>query len=151
MNHAVVVDASVAVKRLLDEEFTAQTRVLFDDNLGTGTRIVAPHLLISEVANALYQRTRTSVRTRKISDKEAERALAVFSRLPIALVSPADLHAEAIIFARTHGLSNIYDSLYIVLARKADAPLWTDDRKLLQSLGSATPWVRWIGDYRTPQ
>ncbi len=53
MNHAVVLDASVAVKRLLEEEFTAQARALFDDSLGTGTRIVAPHLLISEVANAL--------------------------------------------------------------------------------------------------
>lgn len=35
----------------------------------------------------------------------------------------------------------------IVLAEMLEAKLWTDDRRLINSVGEATPWVRWIGDY----
>ena len=61
MNHAVVVDASVAVKWVLDEEFTEQARNLLRDSVRQP--IVAPPHLTSEVTNALYQPTATHHRS----------------------------------------------------------------------------------------
>ena len=49
--------------------------------------------------------------------------------------------------ARAHGLGAIYDALYVVLAQRLDAELWTTDRNLINAVGRAAPWVRWIGDY----
>ena len=63
------------------------------------------------------------------------------------MLSPPDLPQEAYAFAKRHRLGAIYDSLYVVLARDLGAVLWTDDQSLLNALGSAAPWVRWLGDY----
>lgn len=45
MNHAVVVDASVPIKRVLLEEFTEQGRALFASCLQARRPILAPHYL----------------------------------------------------------------------------------------------------------
>ena len=82
-----------------------------------------------------------------MSDAEAEQALVRFLRFPIALLTPADLYQQAFAFARTHNLTNIYDSLYVVLAQTLGTELWTDDQALLRALGAAAPWVRSIRDY----
>ena len=43
--------------------------------------------------------------------------------------------------------SSDYDSLYVVLAQLLNVELWTADQRLLQMIGAAAPWVRFIGDY----
>lgn len=150
MNHAVVVDASVAIKRVLSEEFTEQSRALFSSSLDARRPVLAPPHLKSEVTNGFYQRLRTTVATRRITEAEADRALAAFLSLPITILAPEDLYLRAFVFAKTHRLSNIYDSLYVVLAHMTNTELWTGDRRLLNSLGTAAPWVRFIGDYGQP-
>jgi predicted nucleic acid-binding protein len=72
MNQTVVVDASVAVKWVLDEEFTQQARHLLRDSVRLP--ILAPAHLTSEVTNALYQRVRTTDPTKHISAAEAQEA-----------------------------------------------------------------------------
>jgi predicted nucleic acid-binding protein len=145
MNHAVVVDATVAIKRVLSEEFTEQSRTLFSSSLRDRRPVLAPPHLKSEVTNALYQRLRTTIEARRITEAEADSALAAFLCLPITLLAPEDLRAFA--FAKTHRLPSIYDSLYIVLAEITNTELWTADRRLLNSIGTAVTWVRFIGDY----
>lgn len=147
MNHAVVVDATVAIKRVLAEEFTEQSRSLFSSSLRNRRPILAPPHLRSEVTNALYQRLRTTVADRRITEAEADSALAAFLRLPITLLAPEDLYVRAFAFAKIHRLPSIYDSLYIVLAETTNTELWTADRRLLNSIGTTATWVRFIGDY----
>ena len=147
MNHAVVVDASVAIKRVLSEEFTEQGQALFDNCLTAHRPMLAPPLLPGEITNALNQRVRTTVGARRITEDEANRALAAFLRLPITLSSPPGLYPRALAFARTHGLPSAYDSIYVVLAQMTNAELWTADQRLLRAVSSAAPWVRWIGDF----
>jgi predicted nucleic acid-binding protein len=150
MNQAVVVDASVALKRVLAEEFTEESRSLFAKSLQDRRPVVAPPLLPSEVGNALYQRLRTSVASRRLTDAEADGALAAFLHLPITLLAPDDLYPSAFAFAKTHHLPSVYDSVYVVLAQLLQTELWTADQRLVHAVAPSAPWVRWIGDYPQP-
>ena len=100
--------------------------------------------MASEVANAIYQRLRRN----DLTEAEADQALNEFLHLPINLFATPELYERAFLFAKTHGITNIYDSLYVVLADTLDAELWTDDRRFLRAIDA--PWVRWIGDYQLP-
>lgn len=44
-------------------------------------------------------------------------------------------------------LPTIYDAIYVVVAQELQIPLWTDDRRLLNALGTDFPTVCWIGRY----
>jgi predicted nucleic acid-binding protein len=142
---SAVVDASVILKRLISEDYSRQARAMVDDNFSQGQPLFAPPLLASEIANALYQRTRRQSNT--ISISSAERALSLFLRLPIIQIAPVDLYTRATTFARTHGLRATYDSQYVVLADILHLQLWTADERLVQALSASAPWVKWIGDY----
>ena len=80
--YAVVVDASVADKWVLNEEFTSQSRDLLTHTLRERIPVIAPPHLRSEVANALFQRTRRRSKEARITEALAESALAEFLRFP---------------------------------------------------------------------
>jgi predicted nucleic acid-binding protein len=138
-----VVDASVAVKLVLDEPLSEQAHRLYAASVRRGRRLLAPSLLPNEVTNAIYRRLRRG----DLSEASADDAIARFARSRFQLLAPADLAQKAYAFAKRHQLGAIYDSLHVVLARDLGADLWTDDRTLLNGLAAAAPWVRWIGDY----
>ena len=73
--------------------------------------------------------------------------MTTFLAYPIELVWVADLYEQAFRLAGRHRLPSVYDGLYVVLAQLLHTELWTADERLLTSLGTAAPWVRWIGDY----
>lgn len=148
MNHAVVVDASVAVKWVLTvEELSGHAQTLLEQSLRSRQPILVPSHLPSEVASALYQRTRTREPRRHITEEEAQEALLKFLEYPIELLTTPELYQRAFVFAKNNHLPSMYDSLYVVAAQMVDAELWTADRRLINGLGTAAPWVRWIGDY----
>jgi len=142
----LVIDASVAFKWVVDEAYTEQARTLLADAISGGVPLLGPPHLPSEVANALY---RCGLRTgpNAISSQDAEAALTDFLSFPIRLADPHPLYLDAFHFAQAHQLSSLYDAAYVVLAQAVGVELWTDDQRLLQSLGANAPWVRWIGDY----
>ncbi len=150
MKHAVAVDASVAAKWVLEEEFSDRARALLATSLRSHRPLIGPPHLLSEVVNVLYQRLRTRDIRRHITESEAEQALAQFLHYPLRIIAPAEIYTQAFAFARQHHLENIYDSLYVVLAQREEVELWTDDRTLLRSTASVAPWVRWIADYPLP-
>ncbi|MBI4505055.1 MAG: type II toxin-antitoxin system VapC family toxin [Chloroflexi bacterium] len=147
MNDPVVVDASVAMKWLVLEEFTEHAQALLDDVQCAEQVLLAPPHFHSEVLNALFQR----VRRGDMTAAKADEALAYFLDVPIRAHGEEVLYAPAFAFARSHGLRSVHDSLYVVLAQMVGADLWTDDRTLLKSVGTAAPWVRWIGAYAPPR
>jgi predicted nucleic acid-binding protein len=145
VNASVVMDASAAIKLVVDEEFSEQARTLLRDSAASA--IVGPPALFSEVANTLHQRTRRQDPATHISPAEADAALDRFMALGLRLVVSDTIYRRAFDFARQHGLPNIYDTLYVVLAQELDTELWTDDRRLLDRVRMSAPWVRWIADY----
>lgn len=147
MNQAIVVDASVAVKWLLDEDLTDKARALLANARDARVPLLGPPHLPIEVTNTIHQR----FRRKDITEAEADEALTKFLVLPLRLLGPAHLYRRALTFVREHRLGDTYDSLYVVLAEILDSELWTDDRALLKAVGSVAPWVRWIGDYVPPK
>jgi predicted nucleic acid-binding protein len=145
MNHLVVVDASVVVKVVLEEEFTDRARALIQDSRRDRRLLFGPPRLQSEVINAIYQYLRRG----QITLEEAEQIVRQSIQLPIQLYASPELYEEAFTFAHANHLTNTYDSQYVVLAKMLDAELWTADERLLNSVRADAPWVRWIGDYPT--
>jgi predicted nucleic acid-binding protein len=119
---AVVVDASVALKWLVEEEGSAAAVRLLD-----GPVLLAPALIHVEVANALWRMARAG----RLSAGDAADALALFGRLPLRRrVEDRDLAPEALRLARLLD-HPVYDCLYLALAVDAAAPVITADRRFV--------------------
>lgn len=145
----IVVDANVAVKWVIDEDFTNEARTLLQDSRTQQRPLVGPPLLTTEVVSIIYQRLRSRAPERHLAAEEAQRALQEFLAIPMQLLAPEDLYQRAFNLA-WDGLTNTYDSLYVALAQMLGVEMWTDDQNLLRALGSSAPWVRSIRDYPRP-
>lgn len=134
-----VVDASVIVKTIVDQELTANARsavVSFD--------LAAPALLAAETASALLK----YVRARCLSSTDALAALETIGRHAIDF-HPIDDALTRDAFAIADALSHsVYDCYYLSLARSLKAPLITADRKLLRRAMTANFEVIGLGDIR---
>ena len=147
MKYALVVDASLAVTWVISEAGRDRALKLWTD-AARARRVVraAPHFP-GEVANAIYQRVRSTDPAKHLDFADAEAALGHFLTYAVALSNPPERIRESFDFAHTHSLVGVYDALYVVLARLLDAELWTADARLVTQLGGSTPWVRPLRDY----
>lgn len=140
----ICLDASVAVKLVLDEELSDRARALVSATLRDRELIVAPPLLPIEITNTLLKHTRAPG---GFSVGEAERQLDRFFELPLEIRNPNGLHRQALSLAHAFGLPAAYDAHYVALAETLSCDLWTDDRRLLRTLAGRLPFVRPISDY----
>ena len=102
----IVVDASVVIKWLFDED-GSQTALA----LRKGHRLVAPDLLIAECANILWKK----VRCGELSDKEADLAARLLERSDVDLFPMRGLMRSTI--EKAARLSHPeYDCFYLTLA-----------------------------------
>lgn len=142
MSEFVVVDASLAVKWLLEEEYsdraTALT-LLWDEQ---GIQPIAPFLLPFEVANALHRRV---VR----GEMEVEAAAGLMQDLMavgVALTETPELHRRALELASQLRQGAAYDAHYLALAESLDCELWTADQRFYRAASQGIGNVRWIGE-----
>ncbi|MGH2615049.1 MAG: type II toxin-antitoxin system VapC family toxin [Thermomicrobiales bacterium] len=143
----ICVDASVAIKWLLEEDLSDQATALYDDAVQADVPIIAPPLLPLEVTNVLRQRMRGQG---GISLLRATEHLDTFLALSIAYRNPSGLHRQALTLAAAHDLPAAYDAHYLALAEHVDCEFWTDDQRLLRQVGSKLPYVRSLRNYRSP-
>src|SRR5690242_15205301 len=95
MHHAIVVDASVAVKWVIDEPFTDQALKLWEDCANDRRPVFsAPHFP-GEVVNAVFQRVRTADAAKHIDFADAETFVRTFLDYPVQLAHPPSLYQEA--------------------------------------------------------
>jgi len=139
----LVIDAAVAVKLVLPEEFSSRAQDLIEAAFDAGRRVIGPPLLTVEVANAIY----TQRRNDEISGGEADAAMSAFLRLGIESVAPAGLDRAAFAFTRAHRLRSVHASYYLALSQMLSTQLWTADRTLFKNASAIAPWVCWIGDF----
>ena len=134
-----VVDASVAVKWFVEEEFTRQALRVIEDYESQYVDIRSMQLMPFEVLNALRYNP-------ELGETEIEKAADALSRLRIALYPVlGDLKELCMKAAFKHGLS-VYDASYLSLSRLLNSNLYTADERLIaKTKGEGT--VRHIREY----
>jgi len=115
----VIVDASVALKWVLEEDGSDAARRLADDEL-----MVAPELLLTECANAL----RTKVRFGQLDPALSTACLVAIQAMPSRL-TPIRSHIAAAHAIALEIDRSAYDSLYLAVALAERATLVTADAR----------------------
>ena len=116
-----VVDASVAVKWLVEEDHSDEATSLID----SGSRLVAPALLFAEATNALWA---IHQRGEMSADDMAE-AVDTLRAAPVALPTPMpDLAPAASRLGADLG-HPVYDCFYLALAIQTQYPVVTADKR----------------------
>ncbi len=123
----IVVDASVALKWVLDEPGSADALAVLDMDV-----LHAPDFLLVEVANVFWAKQRRGI----ISRAAADAAFDAIAAVPIALAPTGELTAPARSLAFALDLT-VYDALYAALAQRYDCPLATADRPLADAMNAS--------------
>ena len=138
MSEFVVVDASLAIKWLIEEEDSPLAQSILRIWERQNLRIVAPFFMPFEVANVVYRHVMTGSLT-------LERAKFLITNLlvdRIELRHEWHLHSRAIELATQLNQGAAYDSHYLALAEQLDCELWTADAKFFRASNSVTQRVR---------
>jgi predicted nucleic acid-binding protein len=138
---AYVVDASVVAAAFFQEDHADAARRL----LTAGRELLAPDLLLAEVANVIWERRRRS----EINEAEARGILADCLRLPVAILPCCGLAEPALALAlRTN--RTVYDCLYLAAAVRTEAVLVSGDKRFVSALsgGPLEKHVVWLGALR---
>ena len=127
----VVVDASVALKWVLDEEGSDRARAL-----AASETMIAPDLWLIECANVLTMR----VRCGKIASDVAAQAVDLIASAPVRIV-PTRAYVPT-----AHALSVIlnqsaYDSLYLALALGERAVMVTADAAFFRATSAVSAYA----------
>jgi predicted nucleic acid-binding protein len=129
----LVVDASVAVKWVLDEPATERALALRDSD----GDLIAPSLVHAEIGSALWRAALRGHITGPEAGSALKAAIAHYSRI-VLLAELADSALELAIELR----HPIYDCSYLTLARRERCALVTADQRLLSAAEAAGVEVR---------
>jgi predicted nucleic acid-binding protein len=146
MRNVVIVDASVALKWVMDEDDSDKAAALLSRWFVRETTVLAPVLLMYELTNAIYQHVRRGEIDRDDTSQTLDDALLRF----LELDSPGDssLSRRAMELAQQYRLPATYDAHYLALAEREDCEYWTADARLWNAVKGKLPWVHWLDDYR---
>jgi predicted nucleic acid-binding protein len=133
----LVVDASVAIKWLLREPGREEAvRIL--KSFGQGeVRLIAPHLLVSEVSSGLCKH----VRRGEITREQAEHLFSEFLLYCPTLLHSPGVSRSALQLALLHGAS-AYDCLYLAWALEKRCDLVTADETFFRLTAATYACVR---------
>ena len=120
---SLIVDASVAVRWYLPEDGSAAAERILERE----DDLIAPDLVLAEIANAVWKRVRKNEVTKDDALAIVERARIDFTEF----VPIERLVVSAMALAADHN-HPIYDCLYVALARREDALLVTADGRLAE-------------------
>ncbi len=134
MTRLLVIDASVAIKWLLPEDGSEFALSILEQ----GFSLAAPDLIVSEIGNVLWKKSRTG----KISPLASVRLLTEFQNLSMRIISSAQIATIALGIAQRCDRS-YYDSLYLALAETLEVSLVTADQKFVNAL-QETPYRKRI-------
>ena len=123
----LVVDASVAVKWLVEEEGSETAERLLRGN----SDLHAPRLLASEVANAVWRKARAG----EIGRGEAGMLVHAISEIPLHWCKDEELGADAVRLALAFDRP-VYDCVYLALAHRIGAQLVTADARFANALAA---------------
>ena len=142
MTGSVVVDASLVVKWLVDEEYSDKAHAALQSWVDRDITRIAPYLMPVEVANALHRRMLRG----ELSVDDTTRMIARLLDSSLELHQTAGLHARALQLASELNQNAVYDAHYLALADIVGCELWTADERLYRVARPNLDNVRWIGE-----
>ena len=144
MAGTVVVDASLAVALVVDEDQSdACHAMLVHWEQGTVQRL-APALFALETATAL----RVYARRGRITTQGGRTRLQTLLNAVIIRPSDADLVWRAYELATLLDQGAVYDCTYAAMAEAEGCELWTADERFFNATRRRLPWVHWVGEAR---
>lgn len=141
----IVVDANLVVALALPLPYaTLATEIILHWRM-QGERLIAPLLLEYELTSII----RRGVVGGQLREERALPVLNLLHQFGVEVIAPTpELHAQALFWAQRIGQNKAYDSQYLALAARENAPLWTADRRLANGAQQAgLNWVHWIGEW----
>ncbi|HEX5482869.1 MAG TPA: type II toxin-antitoxin system VapC family toxin [Terriglobia bacterium] len=133
----LVLDASVAGKWLVPETDSDRARWIFERWNRGQIELIAPALLVAEIASMLWKRATRGL----ISTEESIHLFQEFFKLGLGLTPIETLATVALELSILHG-HPFYDCLYVALAIENRCGLLTADEKLFHSFHPQLPQVR---------
>jgi predicted nucleic acid-binding protein len=137
----IVVDASLALKWVLEEPHSVEAKALLEDWRSNGRRLIAPALFLYEVTNTLAKR----MQRRELTLEQGKELLRFFLESGPMLSQHAAMHRRALELMERFSMRNAYDAHYLALAESERCECWTADERLWNMVKADFPWVRWIG------
>ncbi len=147
VNGSVVVDASLAIDWLVEEDDSDKAHAVLQSWVAQDTARIAPHLMPFEVANALHRR----VLHGELSLRDSTRMIGQLFESRLELHRPPNLHVRALEIASQFKQGAAYDSHYLALAEIVDCELWTADERFFRAASPGVDNLRWIGAFNSPQ
>lgn len=133
----IVVDASIAVKLVLNEPDSGIVRDLWQQWAMTGELRLAPPLFRTETLSVV----RRAIHRGLLSERDGNAAVEELFALPMEIREPVALYRRAWEFAKRFQRPTVYDSCYLALADIEGCDLWTADQRLVNAVGNLS-WVR---------
>ena len=146
MNGFVVVDASLVVKWLVDEEDSDKAHAVLESWVAQDVTRIAPYLMPFEVANAFHRR----VVRGELSVGNSARMMTRLLGSRLELHQSPGLHVRALELASQLSQGAVYDAHYLALAEEFGCELWTADQRFRRAVDQRVDSVRWIGDFSAP-
>lgn len=142
-SNSVCVDASVAVAWLSYEQHTASANALRREWRDKGVQMVGPPLFHDEVTSTLRQ----YVYFKRILPEEGEEAFSIYLDIPIRIIDDMEVQKKAWELAKKFNLPRTYDMQYLAVAELENCELWTNDKRLANSLQGKVKRIRWVGEH----
>ena len=147
MNGSVVIDASQAVKWLVEEDDSDKAHAALQSWVAQDIARIASHLLPFEVANALHRR----VLRGELNVGDSARMIARLLESRLELHQPPNLHVRALQLASQLKQNAAYDAHYLALAESFGCELWTADVRFYRAASPSVDNVRWLGEFAEPE
>ncbi|MBW4439228.1 MAG: type II toxin-antitoxin system VapC family toxin [Pleurocapsa minor GSE-CHR-MK-17-07R] len=120
----IVVDASIIIETLVSGQFVGFTENAIFGDLSPEFSAVTPQFALLEGANVLWKYIGRGL----ISSEQGFALFEQLIQIPVDIVSIDEVFAQAFEIGTQNRLA-IYDSVYIALAQRLNAPLYTLDAR----------------------
>lgn len=136
----VVIDTSVAYKWFSkeNEEYLSSAMKLLESQLKRKELLIAPDIILYELANAWATKTNLTLDQAKTFMKDFTLTEVKIEPITIELVN------DSMIFAKKYHIS-VYDASYAILAQKRKCSYYTADSKFIQRVN--LPFIKHLKYY----
>ena len=128
-NNSVCVDANIILKLLVNEESSEKAHSTIENLIQEGKTIILPSFAKIEVFSVI----RRKEKEKELSSQKAKLALNYFQKLNFYFINENfSLLKLAYSFSKKLSLKNIYDCVYLALAKTTNSPFLTADKIFLK-------------------